>query len=46
MDWTTIASTISYDDVITFMGAVVTATFAVHVALKGVGLAKSALTRG
>ena len=46
MDWAAIGATIDFSDILTFMGVVVTAGFGVRVALKGVGLAKSALSKG
>ena len=46
MDWTAIAATISFADILTFAGVVVTAAFGVRIVLKGVGMAKSALSKG
>ena len=46
MDWTTIAATVDYAYILAFMASVVAATFTVRVALKGVGMAKAALSRG
>ncbi|WP_320819156.1 hypothetical protein [Thalassolituus sp.] len=46
MDWTAIGASVSFADILTFMGVVVTAGFGVRVALKGVSLAKSALAKG
>ena len=46
MDWTTIGATIDFADILTFMGVVVTGAFAVRIALKGVEMAKSALSKG
>ena len=40
MDWTTIAATVDYADILAFMASVVAATFTVRVALKGVGIAQ------
>lgn len=46
MDWAAIGATISFADILTFAGVVVTAAFTVRMALKGVSMAKSALTKG
>lgn len=46
MDWTAIGASISFADILTFAGVVVTAAFAVRATLKGVSMAKSALTKG
>lgn len=46
MDWATIGATIDFADIITFAGVVVTAAFGVRIALKGIGMAKSALSKG
>lgn len=45
MDFATIAATIDYSSVLTFMGTAVTAGFSVLVALKGVSYAKSAFSK-
>lgn len=45
MDYTALAATVDFSDVITFLTAAVTAAFLVRVALKGVGFVKSALTK-
>ena len=46
MDWAAIGSTINFTDILTFMGVVVTAAFGVRLTLKGVSMAKSALSKG
>jgi hypothetical protein len=44
-DWTTISGTIDYAPVLAFMVVAVTAGFSVRLALKGVSMAKSALSK-
>lgn len=45
MDWIAIGATIDFADILTFAGVAVTAAFGVRIALKGVAMAKSALSR-
>jgi len=44
-DWITISGTIDYAPILAFMVVAVTAGFAVRLALKGVSMAKSALSK-
>ena len=46
MDWAAIGATVDFADILTFMGVVVTGTFLVRISLKGVSMAKSALSKG
>lgn len=45
MDWAAIGATIDFADILTFMGVAVTAAFGIRIALKGVGMAKAALSK-
>ena len=45
MDWTALAATIDFSNILTFMTAAVTAGFGVRLALKGVQYAKSAFSK-
>jgi|GEM_PF-4301187 len=45
MDYTALAATVDFADVLTFLTASVAAGFAVRVALKGVSFVKSALAK-
>lgn len=45
MDYTALATSVNFTEVLGFLTAAVAAAFAVRVALKGVGFVKSALTK-
>lgn len=46
MDWAAIGATVSFADILTFAGVIVTAAFGVRITLKGISMAKSAVSKG